>query len=263
MSSSQPLKHEPQLRRLAGDVARDGLPVPHRPEATMALAVAIRDALDDRTQAARAAAAAALALRVFDATLAKLPPADRGAELACKAGCTYCCHNVVMATAPEVFLLAGELRARHDAVFLAGVAGRCDAVSATAGIKRNPCPLLHDNLCSVYAARPSVCRKHNSLSVGACIADYEGRGGTIPIRRFDQEVFECCAVALLLGLRLWQGRAGAVLELSAALRVVLADPEAEQRWLAGEPVFAGVQGQSKLPGIDEHAAFLWGRFVGP
>jgi Fe-S-cluster containining protein len=263
MSTSPQLKHEPQLRQLASDIVRDGLPVPHRPEATMALAVAIRDALGDQTQTQRAAAAAALALRVFDATLRKLPPAARGAELACKAGCTYCCHNVVMATAPEIFLLAGELRARHDAGFVAGVAGRCDAVAATAGVRRNPCPLLHDDLCSVYEGRPSVCRKHNSLAVDACIADYEGRGGTIPIRRFDQEVFECCAVALLLGQRLWGGRPGAVHELAGALRVVLAEPEAEQRWLAGEPVFAGVHGQSKLPGIDEHAAFLWSRFVGP
>ena len=128
--------------------------------------------------------------------------------------------------------------------------------------RRGPCPLLHDDLCSVYSARPTVCRKHNSFSVSACIGDYEGRGGEIPIRRFDQEIFECCAVALLVGMRLWDERQGAVFELSGALRVALQDPQAEQRWLAGEAVFAGVASQSKLPGIDEHAAFLWGRFVG-
>ena len=191
-----------------------------------------------------------------------MPPAAAGEPLACKAGCTYCCHNVVMATAPEIFSAASELRARHDQAFVAGVAGRCDAVGATAGIRRSPCPLLHDNLCSVYSARPTVCRKHTSFSVDACIADYEGRGGEIPIRRFDQEIFECCAVALLLGMRLWDERQGAVFELSGALRVALQDPHAEQKWLAGEAVFAGVASQSKLPGIDEHAAFLWGRFVG-
>jgi Fe-S-cluster containining protein len=262
MSSSQQLKHEPQLQKLASDVARDGLPVPLRPEATMALAVAVRDELRKEAAPSRAADAAALAIGVFDATMRRIPPTSVGAELACKAGCTYCCHNVVMATAPEVFLAAGELRAHHDAQFIAGVAGRCDAVAATAGVRRNPCPLLHHNLCSVYAARPSVCRKHTSFAVDACIADYEGRGGNIPIRRFDQEIFECCAVALLMGMRLWDGRPGTVLELASALRVVLADPQAEQKWLAGEAVFAGVQGQSKLPGIDEHSAFLWGRFVG-
>jgi Fe-S-cluster containining protein len=200
---------------------------------------------------------------VFDATMQRMPPAAAaGATLACKAKCTYCCHNVVMATAPEIFFAVSELRSRHDDAFIAGVAGRSDALQSTAGMRRNPCPLLHEDLCSVYAARPSVCRKHTSLAVDACLADYEGRGGDIPIRRFDQEIFECCAVALLVGMRLWDPRQGAVHELTGALRVVLRDPHAEARWLAGEGVFDEVASQSKLPGIDEHAAFLWGRFVG-
>ena len=262
MSGRQDLKFEQELRKLAGEVCRDGLPVPLRPEATMALAVAVRDELRGEHEVLRASKAGALVAGVFDRTMQRMPPAAAGGPLACKAGCTYCCHNVVMATAPEIFSAASELRARHDAQFVAGVAGRCDAARATAGIRRNPCPLLHDDLCSVYAARPTVCRKHTSFSVDACIADYEGRGGEIPIRRFDQEIFECCAVALLLGMRLWDERQGAVFELSAALRVALQDPHAEQKWLAGEAVFAGVASQSKLPGIDEHAAFLWGRFVG-
>ena len=262
MQGQQKLKFEPELRKLAGKVGRGGLPFPHRPEATMALALAIRDALRNETHAQRASRAAALAMRVFDQTMRNMPETHRGGASACKAGCTYCCHNVVMATAPEIFLAASELRVRHEAGFVAEVVGRCDAFATTAGIRRSPCPLLHDNLCSVYAARPSVCRKHNSFSVDACISDYEGRGGNIPIRRFDQEVFECCAVALLVGMRLWDERQGAVFELAAALRVALGDPQAEQRWLSGEAVFAGVPSQSKLPGIDEHAAFLWARFVG-
>ena len=261
MSGRHDLKLEPELRKLAADVCRDGLPFPHRPEATMALAVAVRDELRNEQRPSRAVNAAALAIRVFDRTMRAIPPAYSGAQVACKAGCTYCCHNVVMATAPEIFLAVSELRAREDAGFIAGVVGRCDAVATTAGIRRSPCPLLHDNLCSVYTARPSVCRKHNSFSVEACIGDYEGRGGDIPIRRFDQEIFECCAVALLVGMRLWDERQGSVFELSGALRVALQDPQAESKWLAGEPVFAGVQSQSKLPGIDEHAAFLWSRFV--
>jgi putative zinc- or iron-chelating protein len=257
------LELESQLQSLASQVCRDGLPVPHRPEATMALAVAIRDLLRDASQASRASKAGALVARVFDQTMGRLPAAYSGQALACSAGCSFCCYNVVMATAPEVFLAATELRASHDQAFVEAVGAKGDAPrQAGGGAKKSPCPLLHDNLCSVYSARPSVCRKHNSFSVSACIADYEGRGGEIPIRRFDQEIFECCAVALLVGMRLWDERQGAVFELSGALRIALQDPYAEQKWLAGEGVFAGVASQSKLPGIDEHAAFLWGRFVG-
>ena len=196
----------------------------------------------------------------------KMPEALGGGALACKAGCTYCCHNVVMATAPEIFLAASELRAQHDQALVADVAGRCEAAGQSrvgqADGRKSPCPLLHNDLCSVYSARPSVCRKHNSFDVGACIAAFEGRGGDIPIRRFDQEAFECCAGALITGMRLGDERRGSVFELSGALGVTLRDPQAEQKWLAGEDVFTGVASQSKLPGIDEHAAFLWSRFVG-
>jgi hypothetical protein len=261
MSPQQQLEHERELQQLATSVCRDGLPFPHRPEATMALAVAVRDALRNAADPSRAAQAAALATRVFDLTMRSIPPSHSGGEIACKVGCTYCCHNVVMATAPEVFLAASELRSRRDAQFVADVAGRCEAVRPTVGIRRNPCPLLHEALCSVYAARPTVCRKHTSFLVTACIDDYEGKPCNIPIRRFDQLVFECCAVALLVGMRLWDARPGAVFELSGALAVALQDPQVEERWLAGEAVFAAVPSQEKLPGIDEHAAFLWSRFA--
>jgi Fe-S-cluster containining protein len=255
MSRQQRRKLERELMKLAGDVRRTGLPVPHRPEATMVLALAVREELAG-TSPTRAARAALLIEQVFDLTLCRLP-------LACAEGCAFCCHNVVMATAPEVFHAANTLRARHDATLVAGVRGRCDAVrpARDAGA-RPPCPLLASARCSVYAARPAVCRKHTSLAVGACRSEHEGRPARIPIRRFDQQVFECCAVALITGMRLWDGRPGAVLELSAALRIALDDPAAEQKWLAGEDVFAGVAQQTQLPGIDEHAAFIWSRLAG-
>ena len=263
MSRQQRRKLERELLKLADDVRRQGLPQAHKPEATMALALAVRDELRDTRTVARAARAGALVGQVFDLTMRKLPPAQRQAPLACAAGCTYCCHNVVMASAPEIFHAAAELRARRDQAFIAGVGDRCEAVQpARAAGGRPPCPLLEGDRCSVYPARPAVCRKHVSFAVDACRSEYEGRPARIPIRPFDQQVFECCAVALITGMRLWNGRQGAVFELSGALRVALADADAETKWLAGQDVFAAVPSQTQLPGIDEHAAFIWERFAG-
>lgn len=256
-------KRERELLKLVVELERDGLPVPHRPEATMALALAVREELNDTRVAPRACKTAALIGRVFDLTLRKLPAAQRQQPLACTAGCTYCCHNMVMATAPEVFLAARELRSRYDKAHLASVAGRCDAVGqAREAGARPPCPLLEADRCSVYSARPAVCRKHNSFAVEPCRNEHEGRPSRIPLRPFDQGVFECCAAALIAGLRLWDARAASVLELSSALRAALADERSEARWLAGEDVFAGVPSQSRLPGIDEHVAMLLGRLAG-
>ena len=263
VTRQQRRKLEREIVKLAGDVRRDGLPVPHRPEATMALALAVRDELRDTRSPARASKAAALVDHVFDLTMRKLPAAQREPPLACAAGCAFCCHNMVMATAPEIFLAAGELRARTDAAFVAAVGGRCEAVPrAREAGARAPCPLLEADRCSVYATRPAVCRKHTSFSVAACRSEHEGQPSRIPIRRFDQGVFECCAAALITGMRLWDGQPGAVYELSAALHVALQDPRAEARWLAGENVFAAVPSQSRLPGIEEHVALLMGRLAG-
>jgi Fe-S-cluster containining protein len=263
LTRQQRRKRERELLKLVGDLERNGLPVPHRPEATMALALAVREELGDTKTPSRACKTAALVERVFDLTLRKLPAAQRQQPLACTAGCTYCCHNMVMATAPEIFLAARELRSRHDKAHLANVAGRCEAVAqAREAGARPPCPLLESDCCSVYAARPAVCRKHNSFAVEPCRNEHEGRPSRIPLRPFDQGVFECCAAALIAGLRLWDARSAMVLELSAALKVALDDERSEARWLAGEDVFAGVPSQSQLPGIDEHVAMLLGRLAG-
>jgi Fe-S-cluster containining protein len=262
MSRQQRRKRERELAKLTGEVRRVGLPLPHRPEATMALALAVRDELRDPRTPERASRAAELVDHVFDLTLRRLPPAERHPPLACAEGCAYCCHNEVMATAPEVFLAAGKLRARcgTDA---STVVGRCEKVGpARAAGGRPPCPLLESDRCSVYAGRPLVCRKHTSFAVAACRSEHEGRPVRVPIRPFDQKLFECCAVALLTGMRLWDGRRGAVFELSGALGAALRDPGTEERWLAGEDVFAGVASQAKLPGIDEHAAFIWAELGG-
>ena len=181
----------------------------------MALAVAVRDELRDETLPARP-----MPRRWRSASSiprCAMPPAYGGAGARLQGRV-----HLLLPQRGDGDRARGLPRRRR-----AARAARCQASSpgSPAGampcrhrrIRRSPCPLLHDDLCSVYAARPEVCRKHNSFSVGACIADYEGRRGNIPIRRFDQEIFECCAVALLVGMRLWDGRQGAVFELSGAL----------------------------------------------
>ena len=105
-----------------------------------------------RGRRSRAANAAALAIRVFDRTMRAMPPAYSGAQVACKAGCTYCCHNVVMATAPEIFLAVSELeRARM----------RASSPAWSAGAMRSP-PRRHQAQPLPPAARQPVLRLHGT-----------------------------------------------------------------------------------------------------
>lgn len=81
-------------------------------------------------------------------------------HLACKPGCSHCCHMNTMIY-------------EHEAIRLAEVTGRKMKrlpfrplnVVAVEGSKFDgkPCPFLVDNQCSVYADRPLVCRSHHSL----------------------------------------------------------------------------------------------------
>jgi hypothetical protein len=115
--------------------------------------------------------------------------------------------------------------------------GMTRAERARAGI---PCPLLaEDGACSVHAVRPLLCRGWTSLDAGACerhFADPD-RAPVAPAFAVGYEL----ASAVLAGLgraALDAGRDGALLELTAALRIALTHPDAAARWEAARPVFA-------------------------
>ncbi len=186
--------------------------------------------------------------RVVEAALA------RGVPLACREGCSACCHARVEVSAAEASRIAEAVRLQGDAAIerlrdrlqeraqdrpahpiaprtppsaaARTPAGR--AVSGGAGPRipagsptlspgsRAPCVLLVDGRCSVYVARPAVCRKAHSLDVTACNAG----SATIPqdlallldAESLIQGVAAACRSA---------GLAGGALELSAALTALL------------------------------------------
>jgi Fe-S-cluster containining protein len=116
-----------------------------------------------------------------------------GATLACSAGCAACCHTAVMVFEPEALRVA-ELLARPEhaearAHFLAQypawhaelgkdverirtlhVMGRvedAERVFFRLQARRVMCALNRDGLCSVYEARPGICRNTHALDTAA------------------------------------------------------------------------------------------------
>ena len=121
------------------------------------------------------------------------------------------------------------------------------------GETRLPCPLLVANECSVYPVRPLDCRAYNSRSVAACRDAFERYADwDVPVDAEHQSFYKSVQAGLLQALAR-SGRPASLLELTAALRVILEDPDAVPRWCAGENVFAAAE---LSPDDPEQQAFL-------
>jgi len=196
-------------------------------------------------ESAREAAeqAAQRADELIETEHAKAPPPS---PIACQRACSFCCHAKVLATAPEVLRVAAFLRSTLDDDALAALRAQVDeAASKTQGLDREarlrarvPCPLLVDGCCSVYEARPLVCRGWSSLDAGACerhLAAPETRSAPVYAAGYE------LANAVLAGLSKAcsdAGLDGAPLELIAALRIALTRENAADRWARGLFVFS-------------------------
>jgi Fe-S-cluster containining protein len=103
--------------------------------------------------------------------------AQAGRPYACRAGCSACCHQVVLCTAPEAMLIGHHLHATRSEGALAAMVASLEAQStAAAGLTflgysqaRIPCAFLDENgACSIYEVRPMACRALKSFSALAC-----------------------------------------------------------------------------------------------
>lgn len=165
--------------------------------------------------------------------------------IACKKGCSHCCNIWVDATPPEIFYTANAIRSQKQHVnALASVEG---AIATTGGLSFDdrgdmvtPCPLLSENLCGVYEARPINCRTAVSADAAVCERSYlHVSGEDIPAPFVWMALRQGYGFALVGALH-HAGLVPHAVEWNEALRIALAEPDAEAQWLAGEDVFANV-----------------------
>lgn len=167
-----------------------------------------------------------------------LPP------LACRKGCGTCCRIQVVATAPEVLMVARYVRAMADGFRKVGIdlPARLAAASAaapeTAGTMAlgRECPFLVEGICVIYPVRPLACRGHVSFNEEACVAALEGEADEVPVSESHRTVRALVQGALQSALR-DTGHPWALYDLVGALRIALARPDAEAAFAAGTDVF--------------------------
>jgi Fe-S-cluster containining protein len=177
---------------------------------------------------------------------------ERSAERAmhaCAAGCTFCCYLPVDLTVPEALCLAAYLRQTLSPEALAAL---CERLTATAARIRNlsyedhtqariPCALLLDGTCMAYAKRPLACRAWNSTSRGRCADIFQHGDPVTMLPPLDMPAYEA-VWELAQGLvdRLKEARLDShTYEIHSILLRVLELPDAAERWLQHDDVFAG------------------------
>jgi Fe-S-cluster containining protein len=166
----------------------------------------------------------------------------RDVPVACKKGCSHCCRIWISVTAPEVIYISKRLRQRGEPVYERVKAAHLQTKDFPFGGQSRPpvpCPLLADDLCSIYEFRPKSCRFGASSDAAICERSYRWSHEAIPMPITHTRGRGTYAVALACALR----RATlpyAAYELNAALTRALEREDAEAAWLAGEDVFAGV-----------------------
>lgn len=177
----------------------------------------------------------------FDVTYAYLKKKD--VPIACRAGCSWCCHIRVELLPHEAIALFRYLNTQIEPETRSAIVERIFANARqikplTEGQHRRTniqCAFLVDNRCSVYPVRPMLCAGHHSLDVNPCIEGFNNptdEQDTIPL--IDVLVFIRGAMMdgaqqALNGLKL----DGQALELNTALAALLRDPSLIGRWREG------------------------------
>jgi Fe-S-cluster containining protein len=182
--------------------------------------------------------------RRFDARFEQLR--KKGAPIACKAGCSFCCHLRVTVTAPEAIALFRHLQSRiptapREAIeerVLANadqIARMTEEQHWSTNVK---CAFLIDGACSAYRARPMACALHHSLDVAACEQAYQHPADhSLGIRRLKliEDTRAATHAGLTQALKELQLDA-APMELHTAVAAILRDQSLIERWRSGRPL---------------------------
>lgn len=193
-----------------------------------------------------------------DARIASAP--DVG-TLACRAGCTWCCHFSVDVRAVEVFSILDfvertftiEEKARVYAEVRAN-STRLRNLGEIERMKRNvKCPFLNGGRCTIYTARPQTCRNYHATNVAGCQQSYEDPENLDIDPDFAPWVYQAGGAhvdAFSTAMR-DAGYDVNAYELNGAIDAALSEPGARQRFEAKLPPFTELSGEDVPAQFDD------------
>ncbi|WP_129777281.1 YkgJ family cysteine cluster protein [Peristeroidobacter soli] len=172
-----------------------------------------------------------------DARIAAAPDVS---TLACRAGCTWCCHFSVDIRGVEVFTILDfverSLPAEEKARIFSEVRANSTALKGLDDMERMrhnvKCPFLSAGRCSIYEARPQTCRNYHATDVAGCQQSFEDPDNLEIDPEFAPMVYQAGAAHVDAFTRAMReaGYDTNVYEMNTALDTALSEPDARKRF---------------------------------
>ena len=181
--------------------------------------------------------------------------------LACRAGCTWCCHFSVDVRAAEAFSIIDFVERTFTPEQKARVYSEIRANSAALQnldeferMRRNvKCPFLSEGRCTIYTVRPQTCRNYHATSAAGCQQSYEDPDNLDIDPEFAPLVYQAGGAhvdAFTSALRA-EGYDASVYEMNSALDAVLSEPDARKRFESKGLPFGRVSGDDVPPEFED------------
>lgn len=172
-----------------------------------------------------------------DARIASAPDVS---TLACRAGCTWCCHFSVDVRAVEVFSILDfverSLPAEEQTRIYSEVRANSKALHGMDDMERMgrnvKCPFLSAGRCSIYEARPQTCRNYHATDVVGCQQSYDDPDNLEIDPEFAPMVYQAGGAHVDAFTRAMRdaGYDTNVYEMNCALDTALSEPDARKRF---------------------------------
>jgi hypothetical protein len=180
---------------------------------------------------------------------------ERDGAIACRSGCAWCCYQGVAVIPIEAVAIARHIEAGFSAAERGALDERlARAQVQTAGLSMHErarrmlaCPFLVEGRCSIYEVRPFRCRGIHSRDADYCKWKLENideaiqdkRRGTPadPLLQAPVQIMDAGLAGLGVACQ-EAGLGGAGLDLTGAVQIALATPDRDQRFAAGDDLFA-------------------------
>ncbi|RQH12700.1 YkgJ family cysteine cluster protein [Bradyrhizobium sp. RP6] len=178
-------------------------------------------------------------------------------QIACRQGCSFCCHQNVEVSIAEAILIAVEmgLSGNKQGDILDQCAEEMANLDDLARAKTGkPCPLLDaTGSCSIYEVRPLACRSYFAPDAANCKAAFDsavhGNGEVRPVSHGMPQIMGCAVRGGVNGMLKDLGLQHDDVDLISTVAAIRKDPGIIDLWARGENSFVARVSDAERPTI--------------